>query len=105
MNNVSVREVNGDVAVGMSGFVVFKSDVRAVKVESTLGKNTSVGIAPAGEAGNVNAQPSTRVLVDRCLRVFSWARMVAPAECNQSFPSVWSKCQWVLIRCLIGSEL
>src|SRR5262245_59852202 len=31
--------------------------------------------------------------------------MAAPAECSHSLPSVWSKCQCVLIKCLIGSEL
>ena len=38
-------------------------------------------------------------------RVFSWAQMVAPAECIHSLPSVWSKCQWVLMRTWIGSAL
>src|SRR5262245_16485908 len=31
--------------------------------------------------------------------------MVAPSACSHSFPSAWSKCQWVLISCLIGSLL
>jgi hypothetical protein len=31
--------------------------------------------------------------------------MAAPAECSHSLPSVWSKCQCVLIRCFMGSAL
>src|SRR6516162_1678108 len=31
--------------------------------------------------------------------------MAAPSECSHSLPSVWSKCQCVLIKRLIGSEL
>src|SRR5271165_3405168 len=29
--------------------------------------------------------------------------ILAPAALSQVLPSVWSKCQWVLIRCVIGS--
>src|SRR5215470_839954 len=66
---------------------------------------TSPGMAPGGHGAKVKFQPSTRVVLERCFRVFVCARMVAPAACIHSLPSVWSKCQWVLIRCLIGSEL
>jgi hypothetical protein len=66
---------------------------------------TSAGIAPDGRGGKVKFQPSTRVVLERCLRVFACARIVAPAECIHSLPSVWSKCQCVLIKCLIGLEL
>src|SRR5215469_13050136 len=31
--------------------------------------------------------------------------MTAPSECSHSLPSVGSKCQCVLIKCLIGSKL
>src|SRR5262245_21483555 len=31
--------------------------------------------------------------------------MTAPSPCSHSLPSVWSKCQWVLIKCVTGSEL
>src|SRR5215469_1508445 len=31
--------------------------------------------------------------------------MAAPSAFSHSLPSVWSKCQCVLIRCLIGSRL
>jgi hypothetical protein len=41
---------------------------------------TSVGIAPAGDGGKVKSQSSTRVVVERCFRVFSCARIVAPCE-------------------------
>ena len=34
--------------------------------------------------------------------MFSWAQIVAPAECIHSLPSVWSMCQWVLMRTLDG---
>ena len=37
--------------------------------------------------------------------MFSCARMAAPSSFSHWLPSVWSKCQWVLIRCLIGSRL
>ena len=37
MNNVSVGEMNVDVAVGMSGFVVFQSDVFTIQAECLLG--------------------------------------------------------------------
>jgi len=61
-----------------------------------------VGSAPAGDGENVYCHPSTRVEVERCFFVFSCALIVAPAECIQAFPSVWSTCQWVLISCVIG---
>src|SRR5215831_6237371 len=31
--------------------------------------------------------------------------MAAPSAFIHVLPSAWSKCQWVLIRCLIGSRL
>src|SRR5262249_40082495 len=31
--------------------------------------------------------------------------MAAPSAFSHVLPSAWSKCQWVLIRCLIGSRL
>src|SRR5215469_2300394 len=64
-----------------------------------------VGSASAGDGGNVYCHPSTRVEVERCFFVFSCAVIVAPAECTQAFPSVWSTCQCVLISCVIGSAL
>ncbi len=41
------------------------------------------------------------------MRVFSWAMMKAPARCREALPSVWSKCQWVLMSSvrLAGVEL
>ena len=37
------------------------------------------------------------------MRVFSCAMIFAPIEFSQALPSVWSKCQCVLIRCVMGS--
>ena len=45
------------------------------------------------------------VITEEVFRVFSCAVMAAPAKCNHSLPSVWSVCQWLLIRFLIGSWL
>jgi hypothetical protein len=37
--------------------------------------------------------------------VFSCAMIAAPSAFSHVLPSAWSKCQWVSIRCLIGSRL
>ena len=45
--------------------------------------------APAGAGGKVYCQlPPTRVASERCLRVFSCAKMLAPASCTQLLPPV-----------------
>src|SRR3984957_13061724 len=67
--------------------------------------NVFVGRAPTGRAGESQSQPATRVITQRCFLVFSCAVMVAPTECNHWLPSVWSACQWLLIKCRIGSWL
>src|SRR3954454_14256748 len=42
-------------------------------------------------------------MVARCLAVFSCATIVGPRSHSQALPLAWSKCQWVLIRCVRGS--
>ena len=37
--------------------------------------------------------------------MLSCAIMAAPSAFSHVLPSAWSNCQWVLIRCLIGSRL
>src|SRR2546422_953033 len=99
--SVACTEMSESVWAG----VMLEGQGSAVEVHRVLIFKDLSGNCAGGRRWKRKVPSLTRVAVERCLRVFSWARMAAPAECNHSFPSVWSKCQWELMRCLIGSEL
>jgi hypothetical protein len=59
----------------MGGRVVLERNGGAMDclfIFKDLSRNCAVG-----EGGKVKSHPSTRVVLERCLRVFSWARIVA----------------------------
>ena len=105
VQDVGFGELHGDVAVGVGGAIVLQRQRGAVQLRSV--RSAREDLARAGHrpdrGGKSKSQSSTRCIVARCLRVFSWARIAAPSPCSHSLPSAWSKCQWVLIRCRIGS--
>jgi len=73
VENIGVGEMDGDVAVCVSWWVVSERDGYAIEVNVFSVWKTSDGMAPGGEALKVKFQPSTRVSVERCFLVFSCA--------------------------------
>jgi len=69
VENFGLCKKDGDVAVGVCGSVVLIVVPLSCTVPSS--SKTSAGIAPAGAGGKVKFQPSTRVVVERCFRVFA----------------------------------
>jgi hypothetical protein len=59
--------------------------------------NVRVGQALRGAAETLHESDGTCWFRDSRKRQLAWARMVAPAAAKAVLPSVWSKCQWVLI--------
>ena len=67
-----------------------------------LSVNVTDGSASAGCGGCVDLKKSIFCSVESRLRVFSCARIRAPALPTVALPPVWSPCQWVLIRVVTG---
>ena len=101
MNDIGFAERDRNIAIGMGGPVMSRS-VAPFSRNVFSAVMTSDGIAASGDGGKSKSQSSTRCADRRCLWVFAWAMIAAPSALSHPLPSAWSKCQWVLIRCLIG---
>ena len=96
MDHVARREVDDEVAIGMSRRDSEQVHRLVADVELDW-SNVKVGSAIAGEAGVVILNASLYWSVASRLRVAAVAKIVAPARPNTSLPPAWSKCQCVLI--------
>src|SRR5438067_12432822 len=102
VKDLSLNEIGRYVAGSVAGPIVGERDSGTIKVQGFFLIEDLVGNRACGQRREGEVPAFHGVVVERCFRVFSCARIVAPSECIHSLPSVSSKCQCVLTRWLIG---
>src|SRR5258708_24172848 len=79
IKNIRVRDGDGYIAVRMRATVIFEGKRGAIEGQSLLRRENFGRNRRSGGEGKLKSQSSTRWATRRCLRVFSWARMLTPS--------------------------